>query len=110
MNVEMDVIFRMVEVILTTSILALLSWTVRATLKGVDEHKKAHELLKDANLYQIKATLLFMYRRAVENDKISEQELDVFNELHGVYTELGGNGFIEVIAEKMEKIELVADY
>ena len=100
----------MLHTIAATIIIAVLSLIARVTMKGFKTHEESHDLLKDANLYQIKATILFMYRHTRENNnQISSKELDVFNDLYTVYKKLGGNGFIENIKNKVNCCEITMD-
>ena len=99
-----------VQAVVITGICGTLGWFIQFIMKGFKVHENSHELLKDANLYQIKATLLFMYRHAKDNnDIVTIQELEVFNNLYEVYKALGGNGFIETINDKMNSYECIDD-
>ena len=96
--------------IIPSIILGVLAWVIRAVSKAFKKHDESHALLKDANLYQIKATLLFMYRHAkTEGNKITAHELDVFNDLFTMYTTLGGNGFMMTIRDKINQMEVCMD-
>lgn len=96
--------------IIAPIIVALILWGVKELNKIFEKHSSEHELLQEANLSQIKAQLLFMYRHAVDNgSRISTHEMEVFNDLYEVYIKLGGNGFIEVIKRRMNELEIVDD-
>lgn len=98
----------MIEPIVVAIILGVLGWITRLTKKSMNSHNKAHDLLQEANLFQIKATLLFLYRHGLENGrKITVAELNIFNDLFVVYTKLGGNGFINTLQVKLNKMEIV---
>jgi len=98
----------MFEAILVAIILGLLGWITQLIKRIVRDHDLSHDMLKEANLFQIKATLLFMHRHGLENGrKITVAELGIFNDLFMVYTKLGGNGFISTLKVKLNKMEIV---
>ncbi len=96
----------LLQTIITTGVLAALGFLVRIVNTGIKNHDLSHELLKDANLYQIKSTLLFMYHNARDRGTITAHELSVFNDLYSVYKRLGGNGFIETLNRKVQLLEI----
>ena len=90
-----------------TAIIACLS---RLTIKKYKSHSSDHQLLKEANLHQIKAQLLFMYRHSLENGSVTTiEELQVFEDMYGTYKKLGGNGFMYDITNKMRAMKIVTD-
>lgn len=96
--------------IITTVILAILGWLGGLSIKGIKKHDVSHQLLKEANLYQIKARLRSIYRVAKEHGKkIDEQDYEIFNDLYTVYKKLGGNSFMDGIKLKIDKFEITID-
>lgn len=96
--------------IIAPIIVAAIIWISQKITKEFIKHSSEHQLLQEAHLAQIKAQLLFMYRHAKDNDnKITTQEMDVFDSLHMSYSKLGGNGFIDTIRDKMNQLEIVDD-
>lgn len=96
--------------IVVSIILAVIGWFYRKVTKGFKVHEESHELLKTANLYQIKAQLLIMYRHAAEQGKVSSHELEVFNDLFEIYTRLGGNSFMHNMTDRMNNFEVFEGY
>lgn len=96
--------------VLAPILVAVIIWATRVATKTFEQHSTEHLVLQEAHLFQIKATLLFMYRHAKDRgNKITTQEMDVFNDLYSVYTKLGGNGFIDTIRQKMNELEIIDD-
>src|SRR6056297_1359509 len=97
--------------VMTTVIVGSIGWLTNIVIKNFKEHDFSHNLLQEANLNQIKVSLIFMYRNARDNEnKITSHELEAFNDLFTVYKKLGGNGFIETIKNKMQKLDIVDDW
>ena len=91
--------------IATAGILGLLGFLIRIVVKSFVKHDDSHALLQEANKIQIQATLLFMFRHANDNGRsITMNELSLFKNLYKVYKDLGGNDFIELVNEKMNKM------
>lgn len=89
-------------------IAGLLGWFGNKALAATQRHEESHAILKEANLFQIKAILIYMYRKTRDSGgEVTTQELDVFNDLYGVYQKLGGNSFIDTIFEHMNQMKVV---
>lgn len=95
-------------------IVALIIYMVKQLKKRAEREKQnalndqqEHEKLKHGLRSLLKYQILEVYNNAMNRGAIPSHEKDILNEMYRGYQDLGGNGFITGLMDKIEDLDVV---
>ena len=95
--------------ILSGVLIAVITGLVFWIAKAIQKDKKVHKTLGSGFNSIIRYMILQIYKEAKENGGIHTDEKLILNDMFTSYQELGGNGFITGIMDKIEDMEVLTE-
>lgn len=109
--------YQWISIIGIPSITGMLGWAVRQIIKirkeNREREKKINEnitLLMKAYQVQLRSTLMEQYKKYMKLGCITDEDLQLWNDIYTQYHGLGQNGIMDKRREQMLELKVVDNY